>query len=69
MGNVVLDKDGCAIINGQEYKRIGDKMVPITRDEKGDASVGATSTTFKHEDGRQDVTVHVPCLQIASKVN
>ncbi len=67
--SVVLDADGCAVIQGQEYKRVGDKMVPITRDEKGNASVGAMSTTFKHPDGRQDVTVRVPCLQIASKVH
>lgn len=42
--------------------RIGDKIV-----EAKDGVVKATAEEIRHPDGRVDVVVHVPCLQIRAK--
>ena len=60
----------CMKIGDKEYVRVGDKLVEIDRfDENGKPVVKATSTEVRHPDGRVDVTVHVPCFQIAGKAN
>jgi len=57
-------------IKGKKYMRVGDKLVEIDRfDGNGKPIIKATSTEVKHPDGRVDVTVHVPCLQIAGATN
>lgn len=57
-------------IGDKKYLRIKDKLVEIARfDENGKPVIEATSTEVRHDDGRVDVTVHVPCLQIAGKTN
>ena len=42
--------------------RIGDKMVEV---ENG--VIKATAEEIRHSDGRVDVIIHVPCLQIIAK--
>lgn len=42
--------------------RIGDKVVEIE-----DGVIKATAEEIRHPDGRIDVIVHVPCLQIRAK--
>ena len=42
--------------------RIGDKMVEVK-----DGVIKATTEEIRHPDGRIDVIVHVPCLQIKAK--
>ncbi len=42
--------------------RIGDKVVEIQ-----DGVIKATAEEIRHPDGRTDVIVHVPCLQITAK--
>lgn len=42
--------------------RIGDKVVEIE-----DGVIKATAEEIRHPDGRVDVIVHVPCLQIVAK--
>lgn len=44
-------------------KRIGDKLVEVDASGK----IKATVEEIRHPDGRIDVVVHVPCLQIAAK--
>jgi len=48
------------LVETDEFQIIDGKKVPVIK---------ATSEEIKHPDGRVDVIVHVPCLQIASKVN
>ena len=45
-------------------KRIGDKLVEV---ENG-VIKGTWTEKIRHPDGRVGVIVHVPCLQIQSKV-
>lgn len=60
----------CVKIEGKEYVRIGDKLAEVDRfDKNGKPVIKATSTETRHPDGRVDVTIHVPCFQIASKTN
>lgn len=40
--------------------RIGDKILEVNENRV----IKATSKTIKHDDGRIDVEVHVPCLQL-----
>lgn len=55
-------------IGDKKYVRIGDKLVEIERfDENGKPVIKTYSTEVRHEDGRVDITIHVPCLQIAGK--
>lgn len=55
-------------IGDKNYLRIGDKLVEIDRfDENGKPVITATSKEVRHDDGRVDVTIIVPCLQIAGK--
>jgi len=51
---------GDKLVETDEFQMIDGKKVPVIK---------ATSEEIKHPDGRVDVIVHVPCLQIASKVN
>jgi len=53
-------KIGDKIVETDEFQMIDGKVVPVIK---------ATSEEIRHPDGRVDVIVHVPCLQIASKVN
>ena len=43
-------------------KRIGDKIVEVQ-----DGVIKATAEEIRRPDGRIDVIVHVPCLQITAK--
>ena len=42
--------------------QIGDKMVEVE-----DGVIKATAEEIRHPDGRIDVVIHVPCLQIIAK--
>ncbi len=42
--------------------RIGDKLVEVQ-----DGVIKATAEEIRYPDGRIDVVVHVPCLQITAK--
>lgn len=42
--------------------KIGDKMVEVK-----DGVIKATAEEIRHPDGRIDVIIHVPCLQITAK--
>jgi len=67
MDGIKLDAQGCARIGGKDYVKVGDKMAECTF-VNGKPVVRAVSKTIKHADGRQDVTVQVPCLQIAGHI-
>lgn len=56
-----------SVLNNQKFVRIGDKLVQISRVENGIPVIEATSEEITHPDGRKDVVVHVPYLQINSK--
>lgn len=43
-------------------KRIGDKLVEVKN-----GVIEATAEEIRHPDGRVDVVIHVPCLQIQAK--
>jgi len=47
--------------------KIGDKMVEVDN-SSGVPVIKATAEEIRHPDGRVDVVIHVPCLQIAGKV-
>ncbi len=42
--------------------KIGDKLVEVN-----DGVIKATAEEIRHPDGRVDVIVHVPCLQIKAE--
>ena len=65
-GNVTLDERGCARVDGKDYVRVGDKLVECEF-VNGQPVAKSISKITKHADGRQDVTVTVPCLQITAK--
>lgn len=51
-------------IEGKKYVRIGDKLVEVDHlDADGKPVITCTSKTVRHDDGRIDCTVIVPCLQ------
>jgi len=52
---------------GKKYLKIGDKAIPLSKD--GQSIIKCTSTEKRHPGGRVDCTIHVPCLQIASKAH
>jgi len=55
----IIEKDG------KRYLVIGDKAIPFERfDEAGNPIIDVKSEVIKHPDGRQDVIIKVPCLQI-----
>lgn len=55
-------------IEGRQYVRVRDKLVEVDHiDAKGKPVVVCTSKTVRHDDGRIDCTVIVPCLQVAAK--
>lgn len=62
-------KNGETFIHeNQKYVKVGNKAIPFEdTDENGKPIIRTTSTITKHPDGRQDVTIHVPCLQIAGE--
>ena len=47
--------------------RIGNKMVGAEMNDAGVPVIKCWSEETKHADGRVDVTIHVPCLQIQAK--
>ena len=47
--------------------KIGDKLVDVEVGPNGLPVIKATAEEIRHPDGRVDVIVHVPCLQIAGK--
>ena len=47
--------------------RIGDKLVEVERNENGMPVIKARAEEIKRKNGRVDVIVHVPCLQIQGK--
>jgi len=49
--------------------RIKDKIVEVDRFENGIPVIKAKAEEIKHPDGRVDVIVKVPCLQIQDKLN
>lgn len=51
--------------DGQTYRRIGNRAILVELDENGQPlPIKLQVTRKEHEDGRVDVTVNVPCLQI-----
>lgn len=44
--------------------RMGDKIVEAELNEQGIPVIKATTKEIRHPDGRVDVVVEVPCLQI-----
>ncbi len=42
--------------------KVGDKMIEVKN-----GVIKATAEEIRHSDGRIDVIVHVPCLQITAK--
>lgn len=46
--------------------KIGDKLVEVDT-SSGVPTVKATAETIRHPDGRVDVRIHVPCLQIKAE--
>jgi len=58
----------CIKIGDKEYVRVKDKLVEVDRfDKNGKPVIKVTSKEVRHDDGRVDVTVIVPCLQIAAE--
>lgn len=55
---------------GKDYVRMGDKLIPVDHfDENGKPVIVAVwSEETPNANGGQDCTVHVPCFQIAGKV-
>lgn len=51
-------------INGKPHVVIGDKVVPC---DKNGVITGCYSEETKNAAGGMDVTIHVPCFQIAAK--
>ena len=49
--------------------RIKDKIVEVDRVENGVPVIKAKAEEIRHPDGRVDVVVKVPCLQIQNKLN
>jgi len=47
--------------------KIGDKVVDVD-DSSGRLVIKATAEEIKHPDGRVDVVIHVPCMQIAGNI-
>ena len=47
------------------YAKVGDKLIPVDRIENNVPILKGEAKETKHPDGRVDVTVSVPCLQIA----
>ena len=47
--------------------RINDKIVEVDT-SSGIPIIKATAEEIRHPDGRVDVVIHVPCLQIASDI-
>lgn len=63
-----MAKNNIVTIGDKKYLRVKDKLVEITDfDESGKPVIKATSTEVRHDDGRVDVTIHVPCFQIGAK--
>ena len=56
-------------IEGKKYLRVGDKAVLIDHfDENGEPVItGVWSEETPNAKGGMDCTVHMPCLQIATK--
>ena len=55
-------------IGDKKYLRVKDKLVEIDRfDESGKPIISARSQEVRHDDGRVDMTIIVPCLQIAAE--
>ena len=49
--------------------RIKDKIVKVDRIENGIPVIKAKAEEIRHPDGRVDVIIRVPCLQIQNKLN
>ena len=62
MAHRVVEKDGI------KYLVVGDKAIPFENvDGNGKPILEVTSETKTYPDGRQDCTVHVPCLQVVGE--
>ena len=62
MGHKLVEKDGI------KYLVIGDKAIPFENvDGNGKPILKVTSEIKKYPDGRQDVTVHLPFLQVVGE--
>jgi hypothetical protein len=48
-------------------KRIGNKLVEVDT-SSGKPVIKATAKEIRHPDGRVDVIIEVPCLQIAGNI-
>jgi len=44
--------------------KIGDKIVEVDDETK---VIKATTEEIHHEDGRVDIIIHVPCMEISAK--
>lgn len=49
-----------------DYIKIGGKLVPVTK-KNGVPTIKCESEEIKHPDGRIDVIIKVPCLEIKAK--
>lgn len=50
---------GDKLVESEDFTIIDGKVVPVIK---------ATSEEIRHPDGRVDVVVHVPCLQILNEL-
>lgn len=55
--------------NGKEYMKIGNKAVPFTLDESGKPIITPVVERKVDKDGKEHVTVKIPCLKIKSSNN
>lgn len=50
--------------NGQEYMQIGSRAVPFTLDKNGRPVITPKIERKKDKNGKETVTIHIPCLKI-----
>jgi hypothetical protein len=49
------------------YVRVGNRLLEVDHYENGVPIIKAIPQEIRHPDGRVDITIHVPCLNIAVK--
>jgi len=50
--------------NGQDYLKIGSRAVPFTLDKNGKPVIKPIVSRTKDENGKEHVTINIPCLTI-----
>lgn len=57
-------------VQGKDYVRVGDKLIEVDHlDEAGKPVFKCFSEETPNENGGQDVTIHLECLQIQIEPN